>query len=73
MRTVERLNWAEQLIQNGAEPGLEYVHLGRRHRDVLGPIIGDSPGGQVVLGRLARKGPRRAKPSNWQSCSDAEV
>ncbi len=54
MRTVERLNWAEQLIQNVAEPGLEHVHLGRSHRDVLGPIVGDRPGGQAMLGRTAR-------------------
>lgn len=53
--------WPEQLIEEVAEPRLEHVHLGLRDGDMLGPVIGDGPGREVMLRRLARKGPRIAE------------
>ncbi len=52
---------AEQLIEEIAEPRLEHVHLGFRDRDMLGPVVGDGPGGKVMLRRPARKWPRIAE------------
>jgi hypothetical protein len=43
IHAVERLNWAEQLIEDVAEADLEHVHLGRCHRHALGPIVRQSP------------------------------
>ena len=44
---------SEQFIEEVAEPGLEYVHLGLGDRDAFGPVIADDPGREVVLRRTA--------------------
>lgn len=41
-----------------AEPRLEYVYLGLRDRDMLGPVVGGGPGRKVVLGRPTDTRPR---------------
>ncbi|MBG0809536.1 hypothetical protein IY145_09105 [Methylosinus sp. H3A] len=41
--------WSESLVEQVAEPRLDYIDLGARDRDFFGPIIGDSPGFEVSL------------------------
>ncbi|MGA8095371.1 MAG: hypothetical protein WB823_14025 [Steroidobacteraceae bacterium] len=53
--------WPEQLIEQIAEPRLEHVHLGLGNWNLLGPIVGDGPGREVVLRRPAGERPRVAE------------
>jgi hypothetical protein len=48
----------EQLIEEIAEPCLEHVELGIGDRHRVGPIVGDSPRLDIVLGRQAHARPR---------------
>ncbi|MGB8364460.1 MAG: hypothetical protein WCE20_08025 [Rhizomicrobium sp.] len=51
----------EKLVEQVAEPCLEHVHLGVGDGDALGPVVGDGPRREVVLGRAAGKRPRLAE------------
>jgi hypothetical protein len=61
MTSALRSRCLEQLVEDVAEPRFEHVHLGRRYRDALGPIVGDGLRREVMPGRTARKGPWLAK------------
>lgn len=42
--------WSESLVEQVAEPRLDYIDFGARDRDIFGPIIGDSPGVDFSVG-----------------------
>jgi hypothetical protein len=41
--------WSDSLVEQVAEPRLDYIDLGARDRDIFGPIVGDRPGFEVSL------------------------
>ncbi len=41
----------EQLVENMAEPGLEYVHFALCYRHALGPVVDHAPSPRIMVGR----------------------
>ena len=61
----------EQLVEQVAEPCLEHVHLGVGDRDMLGPVVGDGPRREVVLGRPAEETAKARLEQVYEARSDA--